>query len=165
MKAAHTFIKAEMKFVYNFQNVILERGAILERLHLNISLSNREQAGYPVVVCFIYRLHPARLVLLGHVVFQPYILGWQGQVHNPSYLYLFQNIWNSTKRHVTALYCLENRAQNARRDSTLTPQLRANSTASGVAWVPLEVTPFLWPRFGASYEVLPVSKVTRPLPV
>lgn len=76
MKAAHTFIKAEMKFVYNFQNVILERGAILERLHLNISLSNREQAGYPVVVCFIYRLHPARLVLLGHVVFQPYILGW-----------------------------------------------------------------------------------------
>lgn len=69
MKAAHTFIKAEMKFVYNFQNVILERGAILERLHLNISLSNREQAGYPVVVCFYLQTAPGQVGIAGSCCF------------------------------------------------------------------------------------------------
>lgn len=68
MKAAHTFIKAEIKFVYNFLNVILEWSAILERLLLNTSLSNREQAGSPVVVV-LSRLHPVRLLLLGHSLF------------------------------------------------------------------------------------------------
>lgn len=143
----------------------MEWSAILERLLLNTSLSNREQAGSPVVVV-LSRLHPGRLLLLGHLLFfSPHFrsvgLGTQPII----YLQPFQNTWIYTSPHVTALYCLENRAQNARSDSTLTPQLRANSIASGVAWVPLEVTPFLWPRFGASYEVLPVSKVTRPLPV
>lgn len=142
----------------------MEWSAILERLLLHTSLSKREQAGSPVVVV-LSRLHPVWLLLLGHLLFFSPHFRSVGLVHNPSYLYLFQNIWISTSPHVTALYCLENRAQNARSDSTLTPQLRANSIASGVAWVPLEVTPFLWPRFGVSYEVLPVSKVTRPLPV
>jgi hypothetical protein len=56
-------------------------------------------------------------------------------------------------------------SQNALRDSTFTPQLRANSTTSGVVCVPEAANRFLWPFCGFVMVSVPVNNVTKPSPV